>query len=143
METQETATSYVELTSQTYGLIVDAFASGSKRALDYTKSAWEITTQPYPSSLIDSVINENFNRANRLVNLTVGELKAAGLQSGDFVEKLLKQRTKIQDTAGAALRGLLDTYASNLNYIRETTTQQLGDLSKRLEDQKATSGSRN
>jgi hypothetical protein len=142
VSTQETTTSYVELTSQTFGLVLDAFALGSKRALDYTKSAWEITTQPYPSLFIDSVVKENVNRANRLASLTVGALKAAGLESVDFVEKLLEQSTKIQ---GTAFRGLLETYASNLNHVKETTTQQLGDLSKRLEErkgQKVATGSR-
>jgi hypothetical protein len=142
VNTQETTTNYVELTSQAFGLVLDAFASGSKRALDYTKAAWEITTQPYPSLLIDSVVKENINRANRLANLAVGELQAAGLESGDFVEKVLEQSTKIQ---GTALRGLLDTYASRLNDMQDITTQQPGDLSKRLEelkDQKAAAGSR-
>ncbi len=146
MSTQETTATYIEPASQSYGLVVDALASGSKRALGYTKSAWETTTQPYPSSFIDSVVQENFNRASRLANLTAGELKAAGLESGEFVEKLLERSTKIQHTALAAFRGLLNAYASNPNYyFKETINPQLGDRSKHLEemkDQKVAAGSR-
>ena len=77
---------------------------------------------------------ENFDRANQLTNLTVDELRSAGRESAEFAEKLLAEGAKVQDTALGSFRGLIDTYAANLNYVKETTSAQLDDLSKRLED---------
>ena len=61
-------------------------------------------------------------------------LRSAGRESAEFAEKVLAKGTKVQDTALGTFRGLLDTYASNLNYVKETTSAQLDDLSRRLED---------
>jgi hypothetical protein len=134
LSTQNTTAGYVELTNEVYALFVDAYGSAGKRALKYWKSVWEITSQPYSPVTIDSVVRTNLERANQLTNLTVDELRSAGLESAEFAEKLLAEGAKVQDTALGNFRGLLDTYASNLNYVKETTSAQLDDLSRRLED---------
>jgi hypothetical protein len=125
---------YVELTNKVYALLVDAFGSASTRALNYWKSVWDITSRPYSPVTVDSVVNENFNRANQLTNLTVDEMRSAGRESAEFAEKLLAEGTKVQDTALGSFRGLIDKYAANVNYVKETTSAQLDDLSRHLED---------
>ena len=134
LSTQNTAADYVELTNEVYALLIDAYGSAGKRALNYWKSVWEIASRPYTPVTIDSIVQTNLERANELTNLTSGELRSAGRESAEFAEKVLAKGTKVQDTALGTFRGLLDTYATNLNYVKETTSAQLGDLSKRLED---------
>jgi hypothetical protein len=133
LSTKNTTTGYVELTNEVYALFVDAYGSAGKRALNYWKSVWEIAWRPYTPVTIDAVVRTNFERANQLTNLTVDELRSAGRESAEFAEKLLAEGTKVQDTALESVRGLLDTYASNLNYVKETTSAQLDDLSRRLD----------
>jgi hypothetical protein len=134
LSTPNTTASSVELTNEVYALLVNAFGSGNTRALNYWKSVWDITSRPYSPVTIDAVVNENFNRANQLTNLTVDELRSAGRESAEFAEKLLAESGKVQDTALGSFRGLIDKYAANLNYVKETTTAQLDGLSKRVED---------
>jgi len=133
LSTKKTATGYVELTNEVYALFVDAYGSAGKRALNYWKSVWEIASRPYTPVTIDSVVRTNFERANQLTSLTVDELRSAGRESAEVAEKLLAEGTKAQDTSLESLRGLLDTYASNLNYVKENASAQLDDFSKRLD----------
>ena len=134
MRTQNTTASSVGRTNEVYALLVDAFGSGGTRALNYWKSVWDITSRPYSPVTIDSIVNENLNRATQLTNLTVDELRSAGRESAEFAEKLLTEGAKVQDTALGRFRGLIDKYAANLNYVKETTTAQLDGLSRRVED---------
>jgi uncharacterized coiled-coil protein SlyX len=134
MSDQETTTSYVDLASQTYGLYVDAFANASQRLLDYYKAVWEITARPYASTAIESTVRENFDRANEIVSLTVTELQTNGAKSSEFVQKLLAQNAKYQDSAVAAVKGLVNTGVSNVNFVKDTVAQQFDDLTKRLEE---------
>ena len=134
MSTQNTMVDYVALTNEVYALLVDAFGSADTRALNYWKSVWDITSRPYSPVTIDSVVRTNLERANQLTTLTIDELRSAGRESAEFAEKLLAKGTKVQDTALGSFRGMIDTYAANLNYVKETTSAQLACLSRRVED---------
>ena len=134
MSTQNTTADYGELTSQVYALLVDAFASTDKRALNYWKSVWDIASRADTPVTIDSVVLANLKRANQLTNLTIGEMRSAGRESAEFAEKLLAEGTKVQDEVLESFRRLLDKYAANLNCVKETTSATLDDLSRRLED---------
>ena len=134
MNTQNTTAGYVTLTNEVYALLVDAFGSADTRALNYWKSVWDITSRPYSPVTIDSVVRTNLERANQLTTLTIDELRSAGRESAEFAEKLLAKGTKVQDTALGSFRGMIDTYAANLNYVKETASAQLAGLSRRVED---------
>jgi hypothetical protein len=122
LSTQNTTADYDELTNDVYALLVKAFASTDKRALNYWKSVWDITSRPDAPVTIDSVIRRNLERANQLTNLTIGEMRSAGRESTAFAKKLLAEGTKVQDTALGSFRRLLDKYAANVNYVKETTS---------------------
>ena len=62
----ETTQSYVELASQGYLLFVDAAASASQRTLGYWKSLYEIASKPQTSTAVETVVRENFDRANQI-----------------------------------------------------------------------------
>ena len=134
MNTQNTTADYVTLTNEVYALLVEAFGSADTRALNYWKSVWDITARPYSPVTIDSVVRTNLERANQLTTLTVDELRSAGRESAEFAEKLLAKGTKVQDTALGSFRGMIDTYAANLNYVKEATGAQLDGLSRGVED---------
>lgn len=123
MSTQGSTANYVELSGQAYGLVVDAFASINRSRLAYWKSVWEIVSKPYASTAIESAVRENFDRANQLANLTVGELRTRGQISADFSEKFLTQIEKLQDAGLEAFRDSLRTYASSVKKLQEATTE--------------------
>jgi hypothetical protein len=112
--------SYVELSTETYALMVDALASANHRALGYAKSLYEIASRPYASSTVETSLRENFDRAHEIVELTVDGLQTAGRQNAEFAEKLAAQSAKVQDSWTHAMRGLLKTGISNLNYVKES-----------------------
>ncbi len=134
MNDKETTASYVELSKQATTHCVDAFASANQRALDYTKSVWEIVSRPYSSAAIETVVRENFDRTNQIVSLTIAELQTTGQKSAEFGEKLVSHGAKLQETNVHSLRGMVNTGLSNLNYVKDTATQSFEDITKRIDD---------
>ncbi len=134
MQFKEQTASYVELSSQTYSLFVDAMASYNKRSLEYTKSLWEIASRPYASTAIETTVRENFDRANQMISLTVSELQTNGQKSAEFGEKLVAHGAKVQESLVATMKGLVDTGISNVNFAKDSATQQFDNVTKRLEE---------
>ncbi len=134
MSTQETTPSYAELTTEGITLFVDAVAAANQRALDYTKSIWQILSKPYSAKAVDGAVRENFDRLNQLVSLTIGELQANGQKTADFAEKLVAHGAKVQESYVHALRGIVDTSVSNLTYVKDVAEKQLEDAGKRFEE---------
>jgi hypothetical protein len=98
--------SYVELSSQTYALFVEAFASANHRALGFAKA---------------------------VVELTVNELQASGQKNAEFAENLAAHAAKVQDSWTHTLRGLLTTGISNLTYVKESTETSFDGFARRVE----------
>lgn len=141
MEDQATRTpSYVELSSQAYGLVVDAYASANQRALGYVKSLYEITARPYASSALETNVREGFDRANQIVELTVGELQTAGQKNAELAETLVAQAAKWQDSWTEAVRGLLKTGIANVSYVKDATRTSFDGFAKRVEELQARAG---
>jgi len=131
---EEKTTGVVELSSQAYGLAVDAIASFNQRLLGYWRSVWDITSRPYASTDVQAAVRESFERANEVLSLTIEELQAQEKRSQELIEKVAAQGSTVQDSALAAVRGLLNASILNLNHVKESTTQQLDDLKKRLDE---------
>jgi hypothetical protein len=133
-ETPKEATAgYVELTTQSYNLFVDAIASANQRALDYTKHVWEISTRPYDASTIESAMRENLERTTEIVNLSIAELQTSGKKTAELAEKLIAHTAKLQETYATSVKGVLETGLSNLNYVKDTAEAQFEDFTKRVE----------
>ncbi len=131
---QEKSAGYAELTTEAYTLFVDAFAAANQRALDYSKSLWQIVTRPYAATAIDAALRENIDRTNQIFSLTIDELQTNGQKTAELAEKLVAHSAKLQDTYVQSLRGVLDTGVSNLKYIKDVAEKQLDDAAKRMED---------
>ena len=124
---------YLELSSQAYSLVADAALAANSRALEYWKSVWQIAARPYGATAIEGGMRENFDRANELVGLTVGEVSTAGQRSAEFAEKLIAHSVKVQETYAKATRALVDAGMSNMTFVKDTADRQIGELAKRFE----------
>jgi hypothetical protein len=131
---KEKTAGYAELTTEAYTLFVDAFAAANQRALDYSKSLWQIVSRPYTATAIDAALRENADRTNQIFSLTIDELQTNGQKTAEFAEKLVAHTAKLQDTYVQSLRGAIDTGVSNLKYIKDVAEKQIDDAAKRMED---------
>ena len=143
MSSKETTAPYVEQASHIYSLFVDAYSSANQRGLEYAKSLWAISSKPYSTTDVQVAVQEGFDRANQIVNLSVAELQTNGQKSAEFAEKLVADLAKLQETYTHALKGALDTSISNMNYVKDTATAQFEDFTKRVEEVQKTAVSAN
>ena len=134
MSIQDSATSYIELSSKVYSLFLDALTSRTQRRLQYWKSVWEVSSRPYQSTAVEERVRDGFDRASQILDLTANELKTDGQNAAEFSEKLLSHATRFPDVALNVFRSVLNTSISNLDYVKETTQQQFDDLTKRLDE---------
>ena len=123
MSTQGSTAKYIELSTRTYALIVETFASATQSRLDYWKSVWKITSRPYASTAIGSAPGENFDRVSELTNLTVSELHSRGLRIVDFSEKLLAEIGKLQDSARETYRDSVKSNDSTVAQVKDAATE--------------------
>jgi hypothetical protein len=130
---EEQTQSYVELSSQTYGLVVDAYAAANQRALGYAKSLYEIVSRPY-SGALENGVREGFERANQIVELTVGEFQTAGQKNAELAEKVAAHAAKWQDTWSQAIRGMLKVGISNMSYVKDAAETSFDGFTKRVEE---------
>jgi hypothetical protein len=121
MTAQGNTAKYIELSTRTYALIVDTFASATRSRLDYWKSVWQIAFRPYASTAID--VRENFDRVSALTNLTVSELHSRSLGTVDFSEKLLAEIGKLQDSAGETYRDSVKSNDSTVAQVKDAATE--------------------
>jgi hypothetical protein len=126
--------SYLDLASQGYGLVVDAYATLSQSALGYTKSLYDIVSKPYTSTAVETTMRENFDRAGQLVSLTVSQLQSNGQKQTELAEKTAAYATKVQESSFGAVKGLVKTGVSNLHYVKDTADAQFDGLVKRVDD---------
>ncbi|MGH7706792.1 MAG: hypothetical protein ACREM6_02510 [Vulcanimicrobiaceae bacterium] len=133
----ETTQSYLDIAGGTYALWIDAFAAANGRALSYVKALTEITTRPPSASTVETGLRDGFERANQIVNLTVGELQTTGRANSELAERVIAQSTKLQETFAHAMRGAVSAGLSNIAYVKETADAQLEGLTKRVEELQA------
>jgi hypothetical protein len=129
-----TTQSYTELSTESYAIFVDAFATANRRGLDYFKSLYEIASRPYASSAVEQTVRENFDRLNQVISLTIAELQNNGQKAAELNEKVAKHNAKLQESALEALRGLTKTGLSNLEYAKDTAGAQLETFAKGVSD---------
>jgi hypothetical protein len=129
MSTQGSTAKYIELSSRTYELIVDTFASATRSRLNYWKSVWEIASRPYGSTAIGSTVRENFDRASELTNLTVSELHSRGQRTVDFSEKFLTQVGQLQDAARETHRDSSTSNGSTAGQVKDGATESVDGVS--------------
>jgi hypothetical protein len=139
----EETKSYVDLASQSYAMIVDAFATAQQRSLGFGKSVYEVLTRPYASTAMETTYRENFDRANQIVELTVSEMQQAGTAAAKLGQALVSHNALWQEKTMESARGLMKTMISNMNYVKDTTDKQFEGFTKRVEEMQARTVSAN
>jgi hypothetical protein len=134
MTTKNASASYLELSSQAYNLFVDAMAKTNQRTLEYMKSVYEISSRPYASTALETTMRENFDRANQVLSLSIAELQTTGQQAVELNEKLVAHGAKLQESFVTTMRGVTETGISNMNFVKDATSQQIDELAKRLDE---------
>jgi hypothetical protein len=134
MSDQEPRATYLERTNKAYYVVVDAIAWSNYRFLDYWKRVWEINARAHASTVIDAYLRESLDRAQEVLQLTIDELAAQAQKSAELSEKLTSQSSPVQQAALKAYRALLESSLSNLNVVKETTSKQLEEIAKRLDE---------
>ena len=137
MYDKDTTTSYLQIATETYGYFIDAVTQANQRSLDYAKSVWQIAARPYGSNGLETAVRENFDRSNEIITLTVNELQARQQKLAEFAEKLVGQNAKLQESSVQALRGVVNTGISNMNYVKDAAKQGLDDMTKRIDETQA------
>jgi hypothetical protein len=139
----EQTKSYLDLTSQAYTVLVDAYAATQQRYLGYGKSIFEVLTRPYASTALETTSRENFDRVNQIVELTVSELQHAGTSAAKLGEKIVSQNAVLQEKVLESARGMMTTAISNMNFVKDTTDKQFEGFAKRVEEMQARTVSAN
>ena len=134
--------SYLDLSSLTYGVIVEAAANANHRLLEHLKSTYEIVSRPYTSTAFEATYRENLDRAGQLVELNVAAAQKSGTEAAVLADKLAKNAALWQETAVETLRGLFRTGLSNLAYVKDAADQSYEGFAKRVEEiqSRATTG---
>jgi len=134
MQSKNTTTSYINLTTQAFELFRNSFAAANQRGLEYLKSVYEISSRPYASSALETISRENFDRANQVMSLTFAELQTSGQKAAEFGEQLAAHGAQIQDSIVTAMRGVADSGISNMNFVKDATSHQIDEIAKRIDD---------
>jgi hypothetical protein len=134
MTNNDQSKSYLELASQTYGVVVEAAANSNHRLLEHLKSTYEIVSRPYTSTAFEATYRENLDRAGQLVELNVAAAQKTGAEAAALAEKLAKNTALWQETAVETLRGLFRTGLSNLAYVKDAADQTYEGFAKRVEE---------
>jgi hypothetical protein len=125
---------YLELSNQTYTLLVDAYAAVSRRKLDYVKALYEVAARPYASTAVEQIVRENFDRTDQALSLTIAELQTSIAKTAELSNNWLEQAAKIQESTLEASRNLVKASVSNLAFVKKSGDAQLEAFAKRVEE---------
>jgi hypothetical protein len=133
-ETVDQTKSYLDLASQTYGVLTEAAAKANHRYLDTLKSAYEILSRPYTSTAFEATYRENLDRAGQLVELSIASAQKSGTEGAEIAETLAKHASQWQETFVETTRGLIHASLSNLAYVKDSADQTFAGFAKRVEE---------
>ena len=123
---------YIDLSSKSFELAVDATTTATNRVLGYLKSNFEIASKPFTATTPDAIVKESFERTGKLVELRDAYLKETGKHTTAVANDVLAHAKEWQDSVQTALKGVGEITASNLNFVKETTAQQIDGISKHV-----------
>lgn len=134
MNDTEKTKSYLDLASQSYGVLVEAAAKANNRILEHLKSTYEIVSRPYTSTALEASTRENLDRAGQLVELNVAAAQKAGAEAAAVADTLSKHAAQWQEVYVETTRGMFRTGLSNLSYVKDAADQSYQGFQKRVEE---------
>lgn len=123
---------YIDLTNKSFEAAVEATTTTTNRVLGYVKASFDIVSKPYAVTSPEAFATENFDRTAKLVELRDKYLKETGKHAASVANDTLTHAKQWQDSTQEALKGLGDIMASNLNFVKETTTQNMDGFTKQV-----------
>ncbi len=123
---------YIDLSSKSFELAVEATTTTTNRMLGYIKASFEVASKPFAVSTPEAFVTESFDRTAKLVELRSTYLKATGTHATAVANEVATHAKQYQDTAQQALAAFGETMASNLNFVKETTSAQIDGFSKQV-----------
>ncbi len=127
-----TASSLVDLTSETNKIIMDAITANYRRQLAYSKNIWGIVSRPYAGNDLKVNVGETIGRMENVVDLTMADLETTTKSTIELTEKVLSQATKARDESINVARTYAKSGVASMKHALETTEERLDTLSKRL-----------
>ena len=134
-KTLDAAPTYVDFAAKSYTTVVDAAVAAGQRVFSYNKSVYDVLMQPLPTATsAQAVYDETIARADRIVALTVGEMKEHGNEATLLGEAFTKQATALRTTLGEQLKTAVEAGTANLTFFKELAEKQLQTFAKTAEE---------
>lgn len=124
---------YIDLSNKTFELSVDAMTSATTRALEFCKASFDVISKPYAAMRPDTILNENFDRAGKILELRDSYLREANAQYSGLANAAIDHAKAWQENAQRGVQGLGDVMVSNLSYVKEATGHQIDGFTKHVE----------
>jgi hypothetical protein len=128
-----TASTLVELSSETNKIIMEAITANYRRQLAYSKNVWGIVSTPYPGKDLKVNVTETMERAEKIVDLTMADLETSTKSTIELAEKVASQASKAREDSLEVARAYAKNGVKTIKHALETTEERLDTLSKRLE----------
>lgn len=134
-KTLDAAPTYVDFAAKSYSTVVDAAVAAGQRVFSYNKSVYDVLVQPFPAATsAQAVYDESIARVDRIVALTVDEIKEHGTEATLLGEEFTKQATAMRSTLGEQLKSAVEAGAANLTFFKELAEKQLHTFAKTAEE---------
>lgn len=134
-KTLDAAPTYVDFAAKSYSTVVDAAVAAGQRVFSYNKSVYDVLVQPFPAATsAQAVYDETLARADRIVALTLGEIKEHGNEATLLGEEFTKQATAMRSTLSEQLKSAVEAGTSNLTFFKELAEKQLQTFAKTAEE---------
>ncbi len=92
-----TATSLVDLASETNKIIMEAITANYRRQLAYSKNVWGIVARPYAGNDLKVNVTESIERAEKVVDLTMADLETSTKSTIELADKVIAQANKARE----------------------------------------------
>jgi len=134
-KTLDAAPTYVDFAAKSYSTVVDAAVAAGQRVFSYNKSVYDVLVQPFPAATsAQAVYDESIARVDRIVALTVDEIKEHGTEATLLGEEFTKQATAMRSTLGEQLKSAVEAGTANLTFFKELAEKQLHTFAKTAEE---------
>ena len=123
---------FIDLSNKSFEAAVEATTATTNRVLGYVKASFDIVSKPYSVTTPEAFATENFDRTTKLVELRDKYLKETGKHATTVANETLTNAQAWQAATQDGLKGLGDILASNLNFVKETTTKNIDGFTKQV-----------
>ena len=72
-----------------------------------------------------------------MINLSIAEMQSNGQKAAEVAEQWMAHASKLQESYAQAVKGLVETGISNMNFVKDTATAQFEQFANRVEDAQA------